>query len=802
MRKVNELSYKDLKDVCNPNMFKFDKIKEVADTTNLVYGQDRGIRALEFGVNVDLKGYNLYLEGPTGVGKTMYTKKFLQTRAAKEKVPNDWCYIYNFNDPNEPIAVSLPAGQGKVFKETMDAFIRNIRKDIKKTFNNDEFEKEKKLIKQEFEEKKDSILVKLNDKTLKHGFQVKSAQNGIYMMPVYEGKTIEEEEYEKLPLEVKSEFESKSQVVQEMIFDTLSELKIIENKADKKIEEWKANIALLTVNIHVNNVKANYKRNKKINNFLDNVKKDILKNVNAFMNTENENDNKQQLPPQVRAMQNNEPWLNYRVNLFVDNSNLEGAPVIMDSNYTFQNIFGKLEYENQYGIMKTDFTMLKPGLLQKANGGYIIFQARDLLSNPQCYENLKKVLLVKEVSSENSMEQRSSMMLVSLKPEPIPLDLKVIMIGNSEIYHTLLSMDDDFRKLFKIKVEFEEDAPKTEENIAKLVKFVRSYCEQEDLLDVDKEAMARIVEYASKLSGDKEKLSTQFSEIGQIVGEASTWAKLDKSKIVTQKYVQKAFDERIERIKKYDTKYSQMIKEGALLINTEGYKVGQINGLTVITIGDYSFGKPSKITANTYIGRQGIVNIEREVQMSGSTHSKGVMILTGYLGELFAQDKALSLNASICFEQLYGGVDGDSASSTEAYAILSSLSEMPINQSIAVTGSVNQKGEIQPIGGVNEKIEGFFQICKMRGLNGEHGVIIPIQNVRNLHLNDEVVDAVKNGLFHIYAISTIDEGIEILTGVPAGKKDKYGKFPAGTINYLANEKLTKYAQYVEKNKNM
>lgn len=802
MRKVNELSYKDLKDVCNPNMFKFDKIKEVADTTNLVYGQDRGIKALEFGVNVDLKGYNLYLEGPTGVGKTMYTKKFLQTRAAKEKVPNDWCYIYNFNDPNEPIAVSLPAGQGKVFQETMDAFIRNIRKDIKKTFNNDEFEKEKKLIKQEFEEKKDSILVKLNDKTLKHGFQVKSAQNGIYMMPVYEGKTIEEEEYEKLPLEVKSEFESKSQVVQEMIFDTLSELKIIENKADKKIEEWKANIALLTVNIHVNNVKANYKRNKKINNFLDNVKKDILKNVNAFMNTENENDNKQQLPPQVRAMQNNEPWLNYRVNLFVDNSNLEGAPVIMDSNYTFQNIFGKLEYENQYGIMKTDFTMLKPGLLQKANGGYIIFQAKDLLSNPQCYENLKKVLLVKEVSSENNMEQRSSMMLVSLKPEPIPLDLKVILIGNSEIYHTLLSMDDDFRKLFKIKVEFEEDAPKTEENIAKLVKFVRSYCEQEDLLDVDKEAMARIVEYASKLSGDKEKLSTQFSEIGQIVGEASTWAKLDKSKIVTQKYVQKAFDERIERIKKYDTKYSQMIKEGALLINTEGYKVGQINGLTVITIGDYSFGKPSKITANTYIGRQGIVNIEREVQMSGSTHSKGVMILTGYLGELFAQDKALSLNASICFEQLYGGVDGDSASSTEAYAILSSLSEMPINQSIAVTGSVNQKGEIQPIGGVNEKIEGFFQICKMRGLNGEHGVIIPIQNVRNLHLNDEVVDAVKNGLFHIYAISTIDEGIEILTGVPAGKKDKYGKFPAGTINYLANEKLTKYAQYVEKNKNM
>lgn len=802
MKNINELSYKDLKDVCDPKMFKFDKVKEVKDTTNLVYGQDRGIKALEFGVNVDLKGYNLYLEGPVGVGKTMYTKKFLDNRAKKEKVPNDWCYIYNFEDPNEPIAVSLPAGQGKVFQETMDSFIKNIRRDIKKTFNNDEFEKEKKVIKQEFESKKENILGKLNDKTLKHGFQVRAAQNGIYMMPVYEGKTIEEEDYEKLPLDIKSQFEEKSQIVQEMIFDTLSELKIIENKADKKIEEWQSNVALLTVNIHVNNVKSNYKRNKKINKFLDSIKKDILKNINVFMTDEKSDEQKQQLPPQARAMQNKEPWLNYRVNLFIDNSNLEGAPVVMDSNYTFQNIFGKLEYENQFGIMKTDFTMLKPGLLQKANGGYIIFQAKDLLSNPQCYENLKKVLLVKEVSSENTMEQRSSMMLVSLKPEPIPLDLKVIMIGDAEIYHTLLSLDEDFRKLFKIKVEFEEDAPKTEENIKKLINFVKSYCEQENLLDIDKEAMAKIVEYASKLSGDKEKLSTQFSEIGQIVGEASTWAKLDKSKIVTKKYVQKAFDERIERIKKYDTKYSQMIKEGALLINTDGYKVGQINGLTVITIGDYSFGKPSKITANTYIGRQGIVNIEREVQMSGSTHSKGVMILTGYLGEMFAQDKALSLNASICFEQLYGGVDGDSASSTEAYAILSSLSEMPINQAIAVTGSVNQKGEIQPIGGVNEKIEGFFQICKMRGLTGEHGVIIPIQNVRNLHLSDEVIDAVKNEKFHIYAIRTIEEGIEILTGVPAGKKDKYGKFPAGTINYLANEKLVKYAEYVEKNKNV
>ena len=502
----------------------------------------------------------------------------------------------------------------------------------------------------------------------------------------------------------------------------------------------------------------------------------------------------------MMRQQKHEPWLNYRVNLFVDNSMLTGAPVIMDSNYTFQNIFGRLEYENQYGSLKTDFTMLKPGLLQKANGGYIIFQAKDLLSNPVCYETLKKVLTVKEISIDNNMEQRSSMMLISLKPEPIPLDVKVLIIGNSEIYHTLLSMDDDFRKLFKIKVEFEEDAPKNKENIQKLIKFVKSFTNQEGLLDIDREAMAKIVEFTSKLSGDKQKISTQFSEIGQIVGEASTWARLAKSKIVTKEFVEKALKERVERIKKYDTKYIQMIEEGALLIDTTGYKIGQINGLTVITIGDYSFGKPSKITASTYMGREGIINIEREVKLSGSTHSKGVLILTGYLGELFAQDMPLSLTASICFEQLYGGVDGDSASSTEAYAILSSLADIPINQSIAVTGSINQKGEIQPIGGVNEKIEGFYQVCKMRGLTGEQGVIIPVQNVRNLHLDDEVIESVKEGKFHIYAIENVEQGIEILTGVPAGRKDKNGKFPAGTINYLVYEKLKKYAKNAEKSK--
>ena len=796
MKEKNELSYKDLKMTCNENMFHFETTKEL-EPINDGIGQERGIKALEFGIDINVKGYNIYLEGPSGVGKTMYTKNYLESIAPKKKVPNDWCYIYNFQNPNEPIAVSLPAGQGKEFKESMDGFIKEVKKDIKKTFNADDFEKEKALIKKEFEEKRESLLTKLNEDSLKYGFHVKSAQNGIYMFPVVDGKVVQEEEFEKLDEEIKKQYEEKSVIVQQQIMEVIGQIKQIERESDKKVSEWQSNVALLTVNAHINYIKSKYKRNKKINQFLNDVKQDVLKNVSYFLEEDRPQQPQQTQPSPMQRKQ--DPCLNYRVNLFIDNSTREGCPVIMDSNYTYQNLFGKLEYENYYGSLKTDFTMLKPGLMHKANGGYIIFQAKDLLTNAMCYEELKRILRVKEIAIDNTMEQRSSMAMISLKPEPIPLDVKVILIGNASIYHTLLSMDSDFRKLFKIKVEFEETAPIDETNVNKLARFVHTFCEQEELPPLDKSAMARLVEFASRLAGDKDKLSTRFTDIGQVVGEAGTWAKLDKAKVVTKQYIDKALAERIDRIKKYDEKYTEMIKENTLLINTKGSLVGELNGLTVMTIGDYTFGKPSKITVNTYTGKGGVINIEREVELSGSTHSKGVYILSGYLGEMFAQDIPLCLTASICFEQLYNGVDGDSASSTELYGLLSSLSGIPIKQSIAVTGSVNQKGQIQPIGGVNEKIEGYFQICKMRGLDGSHGVMIPVQNVNNLQLSDEIVDAVKNKKFHIYAVSTIEEGIEVLTGVPAGKKDKDGKFPAGTVNHLVYEKLKKYAKIVEKN---
>ena len=498
MKSKNELSYKDLKMSCDESLFDFDTTEEL-ENIHTGIGQERGIKALEFGLQVDVKGYNLYLEGPSGVGKTMYTKNYLDKLSSKQKVPNDWCYIYNFNNPNNPISVSLPAGQGKEFRDNMDGFIKEIKKDIKKTFNADDFEKEKTLIKQEFEEKRSALLDKLNQDALKYNFQVKASQNGIYMMPVIDGKAIEEAEFDKLDEQIKQEYEQKSSIVQEQIMTVISQIKEIERQSDKKISEWQSNIALLTVSAHINFLKGKYKRNKKINNFL--------------------NDVNQPINP---AAKKPDPSLNYRVNLFIDNSNLEGSPVIMDSNYSYHNIFGALEYENYYGALKTDFTMLKPGLLHQANGGYIIFQAKDLLSSPACYEALKKALRVKELGIESLPEQRSSMVMISLQPEPIPLDLKVILIGNAQIYQTLLAMDSDFKKLFKIKVEFEDDAPLNAENVNKLARIIHGFCDKSELPHLDKSAMAKLVEYSSKMAGSHSKISTRFDDMIEIVGEAAT----------------------------------------------------------------------------------------------------------------------------------------------------------------------------------------------------------------------------------------------------------------------------------------
>ena len=791
MSRIKELTYKDLKKECDPAFFKFKTTREL-DPFDGVIGQSRAIKAMEFGLNIDIKGYNIFIEGPTGIGKTIYARNKLSEIAKTKPVPDDWCYVYNFSNSNEPMAINLPAGLGREFTNDMNQFIETIKNEIKSAFNNQDFEKEKDAIQKDVEEKKIKLIDKLNKDAAKQGFEIKNTSSGIYFLPMINGKTLSEDEFNALDEKTKQDFEARSVTIQQETIETMKKIKEIEGKATDKMNSWQNNIALFAVTIQVNELRNKYKKFTKIQTFLKEVQKDILTNLNDFI----EDEKPSNLPAQMQMAKNanGKPWDKYKVNLFVDNSELKGAPVILDSNPSFYNLFGKLEYENSFGMMKTDFTLIKPGLIHKANGGYLVLQVKDLLTNPILWDSFKRVLRTKLIYVDTLKDyQLNTVAIASVKPEPIPVNIKVVLVGPSNIYYHLLEAEEDFRKLFKVKVEFDEEAPRTDSNMFKIAQFIHNFCEKEKAPHFNAGAVAKVIEYCSRMVENQAKLSTQLNDITELLGEACTWAKMEKAKVVTADYVKKAISERIERINKYDQRLVEMIQNGTIMIDTDGQKVGQINGLSVMHIGDYSFGKPAKITANTYVGKSGIVNIEREVELSGTSHSKGVMILSAYIGEKFAQEKPLSLSASLCFEQMYNGVDGDSASSTELYALLSSLSELPIKQSIAVTGSVNQKGEIQPIGGVTDKIEGFFTICKLRGLTGDQGILMPYQNIKNLNLNDEVIKAVKDGTFHIYAIKTVDEGIELLTGVPAGKKNKNGEYTVGTVNYLVNEKLKKYA---------
>ncbi len=799
MSRIKELNFKELKKECDPSFFKFKTTRELEPFDGAI-GQARAIKAMEFGLNIDIKGYNIYIEGPTGIGKTIYAKNKLNELAKTKPVPDDWCYVFNFANNNEPVAINLPAGLGREFTNDMNQFIETIKNEIKSAFNNQDFEKEKESIQKDVEDKKIKLIEKLNKDAAKQGFEIKNTSSGIYFLPMINGKTLSEDEFNALDEKTKKDFEARSVAIQQETIDTMKKIKEMENKAADKMNSWQNNIALFAVTIQVNELRNKYKKFPKIQAFLKDVQKDVLTNLNDFIEDEKPNNMTAQM--QMAKNANGKPWDKYKVNLFVDNSELEGAPVIIDSNPSFYNLFGKLEYENSFGMMKTDFTLIKPGLIHKANGGYIVLQIRDLLTNPILWDSFKRVLRTKLIYVDTLKDyQMNAVAIASVKPEPIPVNIKVVLIGPSNIYYQLLEVDEDFRKLFKVKVEFDEEAPRTDSNMFKIAQFIHNFCEKEKAPHFNAGAVAKVIEYCSRMVENQTKLSTQLNDITELLGEACTWARMDKAKIVTAEYVKKAIAERIERINKYDQRLVEMIQNGTIMIDTNGEKVGQINGLSVMHIGDYSFGKPAKITANTYVGKSGIVNIEREVELSGTSHSKGVMILSAYIGEKFAQEKPLSLSASLCFEQMYNGVDGDSASSTELYALLSSLSELPIKQSIAVTGSVNQKGEIQPIGGVTDKIEGFFNICKLRGLTGDQGILMPYQNIKNLNLSDEVIKAVKDGKFHIYAIKTVDEGIELLTGVPAGRKNKNGEYTVGTVNYLVSEKLKKYANSTNKEEN-
>ena len=794
MRKIYELDYTKLKNVCSPSDFNFQSTAELTPLEEII-GQERAVKAFEFGLAVKMKGYNIYMCGPSGTGKTTYALSSTQKLAATEPVPMDWCYVYNFENPMKPMAISFEAGIGKRFVDDMAELVAQFRKELSKAFRSEDYEKEKLMIAHGFEEQQDEMFDEMSVLADEYDFILKSMESGIYFIPIVNGEPVENENYDVLSEEEKEAIDKNNLLLREKTAPFMRKIYEFRKECDKQIDELNHKIANAAIGHYIEEVKETYKTNERVISYINNLQKDVLEHLEYFMEEEEpEEDVLSSLMPLFGKKQEEDVTQRYRVNLIVDNSQTQGAPVVVNFNPTYNNLMGEIEYDSEFGNLTTDFMKIKSGLFHQANGGYLIVQAHDILSAPHAWEALRSVIKTKEINIDTIRELQGSTATPVLKPEPIPIQFKVIMIGSEYFYNVLSEYDEEFDKFFKIRADFDYEMPRTDENILKITQFIKGFVEREKTLEFDVSAICAIIEYSSRSTSRQDKLSTRFNYLAEILVESYTWAKLENATIITAKHVQEAIYEKEQRMKLYEEKLDEMLDEEVVMIDTQGSEIGQINGLAVLDMGSYAFGTPSRITATTYVGKSGIVNIEKEAHMSGHTHDKGVQIITGFLGQTYAQKFPMSLSCRVCFEQNYNGIDGDSASSTELYCIISSLSELPIRQNLAVTGSVNQKGEIQAIGGVTQKIEGFFKLCKKRGLTGNQGVIIPLSNVKELVLNDEVIDAVKKGVFHIYPIKHIDEGIELLMGYPAGEKDEEGKFPADSVHGRVYAKLEAFAK--------
>lgn len=789
---IRELEYNQLKKFCKNT----DVSVDCAKYKGHIIGQPKGAEALEFGLNVKGKGYNIYVAGLSASGKTTFAEKFARDIASKEETPDDMCYVLDFDKPAVPKLLKLKAGMAKEFKADMEELINQLSIEIPKVFSSIEHSDDKERILKNYQKKKDEILKELGESAKKFNFGIKTSSNGgIYFMPIIDGKTITEEEYDELSEEEKEEINEGSDEVHELANSAMKNIRDMDKAAKAEIENMDYNLGLFTVGHYMGPIQDKYVDNEVVSEHLLKVKEDILENIDMFTDDEDEGDNdpiSAMMPWNIKR-NSSEIFDKYNVNIIVDNSGLKGAPVIVDYNPTYTNMVGEIEYENENGNLTTDFMKIKAGLLHKANGGYLIFHAYDLLSNAFAWDTLKRALITNTVTIEPLKEyQISGLTVAGLQPEPAEINVKIIIVGSMYYYELMKEYDEYFSKLFKICAIFDYEMDFNNENISAMLGFVKGYCKKNKLLPIDDDALRLLLEYSVRLAERQDKLTTRFGLICDIISEADTWARLDNENEITEKYIKKAEIKHAERVNLYSDKYSKMISDNEIMIDTKGSAVGQINGLCVMETGDHTFGMPTRITASTYTGKAGIVNIEKEAEMSGSVHDKGMQVLIGYLGGKYAQKYPLTLSCRVCFEQSYNGIDGDSASSTETYAIISSLSGCPIDQQLAVTGSMNQKGEIQPIGGVTYKVEGFFDVCNERGLTGKQGCIIPVSNIKDLVLKDEVVEAVKEGKFHIYAIETIDDGIELLMGRKAGRQLANGGYSKGSVHYLVENKLKSY----------
>ena len=780
---------------CDPTQFAFVTTHDLDELKEMI-GQERAVEAVLFGIGIRRDGYNMFALGPAGTGKHTLVHRFIAQQAAAEPTPNDWCYINNFAESTKPIRLELPPGKGAVLKRDIAQLIDELRTAIPAAFETESFRTRRQAIDEEIEERHEAAFRALGEEAQKRGVALLHTPTGFVLAPVRNDEVLTPEQFEKLPREEQQQITHVITELQEKLQAIIRQSPQWRREGHEKLKALNQEVTTFAVGRQLEDLRTRYHEMPEVVAYLDAMQQDVIDNVDDFV--------KPQEPTIAALMGGGMPsplagkgafqFRRYQVNLLVSHEAGEGAPVVYEDHPTFPNIFGQVEYLSHLGAMVTDFNLIRPGALQRANGGYLLLDAYKVLQQPYAWEGLKRALQSAEIRVESLGQMLGLMSAVSLEPEPIPLKVKVVLLGERLLYYLLSQYDPDFHELFKVAVDFEEEMPRTGESHLLYARLIGTIGRKEGLLPFDREAVARVIEQSSRLAGDADRLSMHTTTLADLLREADYWAGKQGQTAVSVAHVEQALAAQTRRADRMRTRHLEAVEQGTILIDTDGRRVGQINGLSVIQLNQFSFGHPTRITARVRLGRGEVIDIEREVALGGPIHSKGVMILAGFLGSRYAIDYPLSLSASLVFEQSYGGVEGDSASSAELYTLLSALAEVPLRQSLAVTGSVNQHGEVQAIGGVNEKIEGFFDLCRARGLTGEQGVVIPRSNVRHLMLRPDIVDAVRQGQFAIHAVATIDEGLELLTGKPAGERDAEGKFPIGSVNQRVEVRLIELAE--------
>jgi len=800
--------------VCDPAQLPFVTTAELAAADGVI-GQDRAVAAIRFAIGMRHEGYNLFALGPEGTGKYTVVRRFLGEAAADLPVPPDWCYVNNFTESHRPLAISLPPGQACTLRSDMEQLVEDLRAAIPAIFEGEEYRNRKSVIEESFKERNEQAFGGLQKRAHAQNIALIQSPVGLALAPVREGEVMKPQQFQELPEEERTTFETHIEALQKELAEVIGQIPGWEKEMREKLRELDREVTLHAVGFLIDEMKRKWGHHAPVAAFLESVRTDVVENVEEFLPQE------QQAPPAIdaqlptaarRGLRAPSFFRRYLVNVVVDNTRLpagteegeqicglvalSGAPVVYEDHPTLPNLIGRVEHLSQFGSLVTDFNLIKSGALHRANGGFLILDSRRLLAQPLVWESLKRTLRAGRIRIESAGEEMGFMPTISLQPEPIPLTVKVVLIGDPEIYYLLSRLDPDFRELFKVAADFDDRMDRVPENTLHYARLLATVATGEGLLPLERAAVARMEERAARMVEDAEKLSTHIGDIKDLLREADYWARQDAAAAIAARHVEQAIEARVHRSDRVRERIQEQIERDIVHIHTAGAVVGQINGLAVLQLDTFAFGRPSRITCRVRVGKGEVIDIERQVELGGPLHTKGVLILSSYLSSQFAHDAPLSLSASLVFEQSYGGVDGDSASSTELYALLSALSGIPIRQSFAVTGSVDQYGRVQAIGGVNEKIEGFFDICRERGLTGEQGVLIPASNVKHLMLRADVVAAAREGLFRIFPVATIEEGIELLTGVPAGERGSDGAYPIGSVFRAVAIQLATFAARV------